>query len=415
MFKNKRAIGFIVLLMIIVGLAPVAQAKKSDVFTGVTTARQKVDGQNLQGAINKAEATALDIAVQNALGTLLSREVIAANLDFVYNTILSKTKDYIITYRVLGGIEDKDYYLIGVESKVDLKLLKKTLTHARLLNANKDKPVVLFFMVEKTPADLLPRYWWGKNQTSYHSFAEQIIVSQMQKKKFMIVGNSEKRPDPSFYNITFKSIYDTVAAKDLGRQMKADMIVFGKATSAEAINRMGEQRTFNSTIQLDGYNLETGEKVVTSFTQAAVTSETNEEGNTNAIIKAAEESVLDLSRKIDAYWVKTLRKERAFEVKIQGENFHSRFFELTQRIKQMPEIENLQPKEMGTDYGILEIFYKGTPSQFADTLILKTFEDFGFEFLEVSDQLVSIQLIDKGPSLIKKPDNDRNGFDDTLE
>ncbi|MCD4675854.1 MAG: hypothetical protein K8S18_07630, partial [Desulfobacula sp.] len=101
---------------------------------------------------------------------------------------------------------------------------------ARILNANQDKPVILFFIAEKTPSDLLPKYWWGNNPIPYQSLAEQIIISKMLQDRFIITGNDMERPDPSFYNITFNSIYDTAAARELGKKMKADMIVFGKAS-----------------------------------------------------------------------------------------------------------------------------------------------------------------------------------------
>ncbi|MFH2059972.1 MAG: hypothetical protein ABIJ59_13840 [Pseudomonadota bacterium] len=402
MVNKRTTIGFMLLCTSIFFIAGYSFAKKNEgIYTSVTTGRRMVVDHNIQEAQKNAETDALEIALQNAFSTLVPNQVLAANLEFFYDRILSRTKDYIITYKVLGNIENKGHYLVGVESKVDLNLLEKTLIDARILNANKDRPVILFFIVEQKPFDLNPKYWWGDNIEPYHSLAEKMLADQMTKEGFMIIGNSVLRPDPSFYNIVFQSISDTAAAIDLGRQMKADMIVFGNVVSKEAINRMGEERTFNAIIHLDGYNLETGEKVVNSQIEAVVKSETNKEGNTNAIAKAAALSARDLIDKIDAYWAENLRKEHSFEVKIEGDNFHPRYLALTRRFKQMPGIENMQPKEMGSSYGIIDMFYKGKASQFANALMLKTFDDFGFEFLEVSDHLVSIRLIEKGQNTLQ--------------
>jgi hypothetical protein len=402
MFKKTAGIAFIVLLVgIVLTLEPSFAAKRPEVLTGVTTGKRMIINHNIQQAKQKAVSDALKVAVENAFATLVSRQVFASKLDFFYDQVLSNTSDYIITYRVLGGIENKGYYLVGVESKVDLALLEKILTDARILNANQDKPSILFFIVEKTPLDLLPRFWWGKNPIPYQSFAEQIIINKMIQDRFIITGNGMERPDPSFYDITFNSIYDIAAAKKLGREMKADMIVFGKAVSSEAINRMGEEKTFNARINLEGYNLETGEKVVTSQTQAVAKSDTDQEGNIKAIVKAATLSARDLSEKINAYWAQNLRKEHAFDVKLEGDNFLPRFIALKQRFKQMPGIENMQPKEMGSNYAVLEVFYKGKSSQFADAVMLKTFDSFGLEILSVTDDLVTIKFIEKeeAPSL----------------
>lgn len=402
---NKRTIhsvmllGFCILFFVNDSFAD----KDTQVYTCVTTARRPVINQNIQEAGQFAEKDALDVALQNAFSTLVPNQIFASNLDFFYNRVLSKTKDYIITYKVLGAIENKNHYIVGIESKIDLNLLEKTLIEAKILNINKGRPVILFFISEQTVSDAEPKTWWNDSPELYSSLAEQVIADQMTQEGFMIIGNSSQRPDPSFYNIVFQSTSDTVAAIDLGRQMKADMIVFGSVVSQKAINRMGEEKTFNAVIHLDGYNIETGEKTITSQIEAVVKSETHEEGNINAIAKAAVLSARDLIDKIDAYWTQNLRKEHSFEVKIQGDKFHPRYLALTRRFKQMSGIENMQPKEMGSNYGILEMLYKGKATQFANALMLKTFDDFGFEFLEVSDNLVSIHLIEKDKDIGVKP------------
>ncbi len=121
----------------------------------------------------------------------------------------------------------------------------------------------------------------------------------------------------------------------------------------------------------------------------------DEQGNIQAIVKAAALSAQDLSEKIGTYWTQNLRKEHVFDIRIEGENFLPRFIALKQRFKQMSGIENMQPKEMGSNYAILEIFYKGKSSQFADAVMLKTFESFGLEILDVTDDIVFIRFIEK--------------------
>jgi len=396
MVKKTTGVSFIVLLIVMGILAGSSfAAKDAAVSIGVTTSKRMIINHNIQQAKQKAVSDALDLAVQNAFAELVSRRVFAASLEFLYDQVLPHASDYIITYRVLGGIENKNDYLVAVESKVDINLLEKTLTDAKILNVNQNKPVILFFVAEKTPSDLLPRFWWGKNPIPYQSLAEEIIINKMLQDRFLITGNGQDRPDPSFYNIIFKSIYDIAAAKALGREMKADMIVFGKASSSEAINRMGEEKTFNAEINMEGYNLETGEKAVISQVQAVALNDMDQEGNNQAIVKAAILSAQDLSEKIDAYWTQNLRKEHSFDVRLEGDNFLPRFIALKQRFKQMSGIENMQPKEMGSNSAVLEIFYKGKASQFADAVMLKTFDSFGLEISDVTDSLVIIKFIEE--------------------
>jgi len=396
MLKKINFMGFIVLFISIIFISEtLSAAQDSSILMGVTTGKRKIINNNLQQTEQSAISDALDIAVQNAFAKIVSKQALASNLDFFYHQVLSHASDYIITYQVLGGIESKGYYLVAVESKMDMFKLEKTLTDARIINANKEKPVILFFIAEKTPSDLLPNYWWGKNPIPYQSFTEKIIIDKMIQDRFIVTGNDTVRPDPSFYNITFNSIYDVDAAKDLGKKMDVDLIVFGKAASAEATNIMGQEKTFNAQISLEGYNVETGEKVLTSEVQAVAKSDTDSEGNIQALFKAASLSAVDLSAKIDAYWTRHLRKEHSFDVTIKGENFLPRFIALKQEFQQMSEIENMQPKEMGSNYAVMQIFYKGNSSQFADAVMLKTFDSFGLEFSDITDTLVTIKFIEK--------------------
>ena len=414
MLKRITIISFLAMLTgWVFCIGPVPAAAKADVLTGVTTGKRRVINHNIQQAKKKAVEDALETALQNAFASLVSRQVFAANLDFFYEQILSETSDYIQAYQVLGGVESKGFYLVGVETKVDLALLEKKLTDARILNAVKDKPTILFFIAEQTQEDLVPRYWWGNNPEPYFSDAEQVIADQMRKDNFMITGHGMERPDPSFYNITFDTVYDIAAAKDLGVQMKADMIVFGKAVSSEAINRMGDERTFDAAISLEAYHLETGEKAVALRANAAATSQVPVVGHTNAVKNAAALAASDLSKKLSTYWVDQLRREHAFDVRIEGMDFLPRFIALKQRFQQMPGIENMQPKEMGSGYALLEIFYKGKPAQFADSVMLKTFDGFGLEILDVSDTLITIRFIEKQePSLFD--DNRPEGIGDPV-
>lgn len=396
MLKKTAVIGILVVLACTVCLDSVYAARQSGVLTGVTTGKRRIINSNIQQAKRNAVDDALDMALQNAFAGLVSRQVFAANLDFFYNRILSRASDFIIAYRVLGGIESNGYYLVGVETRVDQARLEKKLTDARIINPNKDKPTILFFIAEKTPDDLLPKYWWGNNPLPYSSVAEEIIINRMKSDRFMITGEGPERPDPAFYNVTFGSIYDINAAKDLGIEMKADMVVFGRSTSTEAINRMGEEKTFNAVITLEAYHLDTGEKVVETRVEEAAKSDMSTQGYLSSIRKAAETAARDLAEKIDTYWAGQLRKEHAFDVRIEGMKFLPRFIALKKQLRQMNQIENMQPKEMGSNFALLEVFYKGKPEQFADTVMLKTFDDFGLEILDVSENLVTIRFIEKG-------------------
>ena len=140
----KRQIGWVVAIFcaVLLTMDPAFAAGTAKSLTGVTAGQGKISGENIPRAKQRAVKEALGIAVQNAFASLVSRQVFGANLEFLYGRILPRASDYVITYRVMGGVQHRGYYLVGVESKINLDLLEKHLTDARILNVATDKPEI---------------------------------------------------------------------------------------------------------------------------------------------------------------------------------------------------------------------------------------------------------------------------------
>ena len=386
-------------------LPPALQAADNpDVLTGVTTGQQKIYKQNITAAKKRAVDQALSQAVQNAFAAIVSRQVFASNLEFLYDRLLPGARDFVTTYRVLDSIQYKDSYLVGVESKINLDLLERRLQEARILKSGKDKPTVLFFIAEQTPEDILPKYWWGNNPEPYTSLADTELKKALTGNRVAFTVKGRDFPDPSYYNITFSSIYDEAAAMDLGRALKADLVFIGKAGASESFNRMGDEKAFDAVVDIRGYDLASGTAVIHTKTNATATSQTEAEGIVQALTQAAGAAGQELMQKIDQFWSQTLRKENSFNVAIEGENFLPRFLALKRRFQNIRDIQNMQPREIGSSHAVMEITYKGSPEQFANAVLLKTFEGFGIEIAEVSEEGIHIRFVetreDAGPEEI---------------
>ena len=174
------------------------------------------------------------------------------------------------------------------------------------------------------------------------------------------------------------------------------MVVLGKAGASESFNRMGDAKAFDAAIELKVFDTASEKEVLQVKTDATASSQTEQEGVTASLTQAAGKAGLDLSEKIDAFWSQNLRKESHFDVAVEGENFLPRFIALKQRFKEIQEIVNMQPKEIGSSSAVMEILYKGSPEQFADAVLLKTFEGFGLEISDVTPEMVTIRFVEEG-------------------
>ncbi len=395
MGTQKQAIMAVIFLGVLLLIDTSFAARSEDLALYVTMGRQKIAGQDIAGAKQKAVEDALELALQNAFASLVSHPVFAGNLAFLYERLLPQTATYVDTYRVMEGMEKNGDYLVGVESKINLEKLEKELTEAGIIHAVTDKPLVLFLIAEQTPKDILPRYWWGNNPEPYSALSETIILKILADNRFKLTGMGPDRPLPSSHNILFSSIYDHTAAMDLGRALNADLVVLGKANASESVNRMGDEKVYDAVIELKGYDLASGKEVITSVSQASAKNTADQEVAAEALTAVAGLAAQDLLQQLDNFWSKSLRQENAFDVFIEGENFLPRFIAVKKGIKEIRETENLQPREIGSANAVMEILFRGGSKQFADALMLKTFDGFGIEIVEVTDQAVSIRFIEQ--------------------
>ncbi len=369
-----------------------SQALAADVLTHVTTGSGEIRGQDPSSAKQKAVKQALGQAVEQAVAQLVSRDVFASNLEFLYSRILPATQDYVVIYRVMAGMAYNNRYLVSVESKINQALLEKQLKIAGLIKTGTDYPVVLMLMAEESPDTPLPRAWWTGDTGPYTSPAETTIKAILQQHRILFARSDTIHPDPTSYNITFTSPYDTQAAMDLGRVLKADLIVLGKAITWESANRMGDQRTFDANIDLTVFDIKTQAQVLHTAAKSTAKSRMEYEGAAQALEEAAEKAGMDLAQKIETFWRQALRREKQFDLIIEGDQFLTRFISLKRRMRDIRDIENMQPKEIGAKHAVMGMTFKGNASQFANALLLKTFEGFGLEILEVTDDQVKIRF-----------------------
>lgn len=380
-------------LFIAVTITALPQAGFADVITHVTTGAQKIKGQNLSGAKQQAVTNALEQAVEFAFAKLVSPDVFAANLEFLHTRLLPAAQDFVVTYRVLNGIEYQGRYLVGVESKISLDMMENQLKKSRIIKTGQDKPVVLLLIAEETPDAPSPLHWWSIGAEPYTSSAEAVIRQQLQSNRIPFARQPSVYPA---HTIAFNSAYDAGAAMALGKALKADMVVLGKAHAAESANRMGDQRTFDADIDLTVYALESKAKVGRITTNATAKSEDEYQGTAQAMDKAAAIAGKDLTQQINTYWNQAMRKEHRFDLTLEGDNFLTRFIALKRRMRDIRDIENMLPKEIGSHHAVMEVHFKGSARQFADAILLKTFQGFGIEIQEVTDDQVKIRFTETG-------------------
>ncbi|WP_320043162.1 hypothetical protein [uncultured Desulfobacter sp.] len=362
----------------------------------ITIGRHKISGQDTFGAKKAAVTDALEKAVQSAFVSVVSQKKLGENLDFLYDQLLAHTMDFVSTYQVINGRAHNGAYLVGVESKISLDRMKKRLHESGFFNQARNNPKVLLLIAEQGPGDMYPRCWWwqpdGQSHPPLASIAEKSLQALFDQSRIPLVVTGNNYPDPASYHVVFSAMDDQAAAMALGQALEADMVVLGMASAQQSANRMGDEKTFEADVSFTMLDM-ASQKAELHTAANATAKSTDARGAEQALVQAADNAGLALKKKIEGFWAQALKEKRAFDLYVEGDNFLTRFIALKHQLKDIREIEDISPRELGSSHAIMEVSYKGTPAQFANAVMLKTFEEFGIEVSVVTDDAVKIKFV----------------------
>ncbi|MCK5100020.1 MAG: hypothetical protein KAR45_18060, partial [Desulfobacteraceae bacterium] len=326
--QNIRLIIFFLLIpfLFFISTENVQSKQSQKIFTTIATGTRVITSEFSPQIKKEAVFNALKASVERAVAEVLSPEVFASSLKILNDNILANPSKYIVNYSVLAELKDGTKYVAAVKTRVDLTLLKKYLKKYEIIKSTREKPAVLLLISEQTEQDILPNYWWGNNPLPYNSFVRNEIISFLIDKEFIFVGENIGKNDLEKYEIRFDSIYDTVAAIKLGEKLKADIVIMGKAKSFEALNRMGEEKTYEADISLEMFNVSTQNRIKTFELKATANDLDSDEGNKSALEKAGKLAAEEISTGATKYWEENiLKKEQNIETRIEGEDYLSSF------------------------------------------------------------------------------------------
>lgn len=379
------------------------ETKENGAVEIIALGRETIKKDDLPGAKDKAVNQALAFAVEQAVTGILTRTDITANLELLYDKVILNAADYVITYRVLTEMKSRNRFLVAVESQVDARGLESFFTKLGILEREGDNPTLLLLIAEQVPGEILPRYWWGKNPLPYESASEQAAARLLETKGFHLIGIAPPRPVPEKLGVTFSYINNVDSAVEFARELKADIVVLGRAAAQPSSNVMGEERTYEAEITLEAFGVESGAMVASVKHSAAVTNTVGTIGYKNALTQVGTQAGEGLATVISRYWNNAQHGPQPIETRIEGTDYLSSFILLRRILNQMDGIDDIQTKELGSKQAVVDIVYQGGARKLADALMLKNFNSFGIEISDVADNSLTIRFVTENNTQPVKP------------
>ncbi len=355
------------------------------------------------GKIYKEDsASARKQAIENSLVSAVVRVAVGLIPPESYNRTFQtlnealddQTSKFIQDYKVLAESKVKNLYKVMVEAKISVADLTKYLSNAGIMTEGKSLSKILILVSEQNLEDTSPKYWWGHQPLVSKTFSNISLVKALKSKGFPVIDARHIPQTAPFDEKYNKPDLDKSEAVDIGRVLKADVVIFGKAVVERTQNVLETNiRSFKGIVSVQAVRTDTGE-VIAATTQSAVTANADEAvGAGNALSAAGTLAAETLSGRILAAWQKKEAQSNAIEIVVEGTNNLTSFEKFIRIIKEIPTVNNLQIKELKAKQAVVALEFKGNAKKLADTLMLRSYESVGINIYEVSKNHLRIELL----------------------
>jgi hypothetical protein len=188
------------------------------------------------------------------------------------------------------------------------------------------------------------------------------------------------------------------AALRWGRQIGADVVVLGNAVAQGTGNVSGTgTHAVEARVSLRALRVDTAESIG-SFQAANAAVHRNEEtAGMDALELATSDIAEELSRQIAAGWRGESSHTRLVKLFVTGIEKYADFVQLRRTLKnEITGTKNVYLRGIRTEEAQVDVEVQGTARMLAEELVLKNFNDFGINVVEVGQNTIRLSLIPKG-------------------
>jgi len=362
--------------------------------TVVVIGTGKIYKENSASARKKAIENSLVSAVESVAIDLIPPESLHQTFQSFNEALYHQTGKFIQGYKVLAEFKIKNAYRVMVEVNVSIAGLTKLMSDARIMSGGKSLPKILVLVSEQNLEDTSPKYWWGKKAVLEEMFSVSAFIETMRSKGLPVLDHPSIAQNASIIDGYDKPDLDEKEAVNLGRALKADIVIVGKTIIDQAQNIMGKDiRSFKGIVSARAILTDTGEEIAT-ITQSAVTANADETiGARKALSAAGSLAGETLASQIIDAWQRKDEQTNIIGIVVEGTDNLAKFEKFIRIINKISGVKNLQIKELKANETVISVEFKGNAKTLADALMLKSYESVGINIYEVSKNHLRVELI----------------------
>jgi DNA-binding cell septation regulator SpoVG len=357
----------IVLLMLSFPLSFVpVYAQEKIRATGMATIHEN----SVDVARDKALENAQRNAVEEKAGVMVTSFSEVENFQLKMDQILSESKGFINTYKIVSEEKVGDTYSVTIEADVGVGRLKDRMAAVNLIMARKSRPRLMMLFNEKTQKDAVAE----ASMTKY-------FISQGFK---LVNSDSGKKPEENHSTGDNRK-----QIKGLAHSYGAEVVILAKVESTTRAFKIGDVEVSNNEVIVSGkvVNGDTGEIIATG-------SRTRK----GDIKVATEQAAVDLAKEIKEQilerWSSELSNTVSVKLLVYGLNTYkdlSRFKELLSA--GVKGVNQIHQRSYASGEVELDIEMKGNTQSLADDLAAMKLDKRSVKIIEITPNRIEARII----------------------
>jgi len=352
-------------------------------------------GDNTANARDQAVQDALRMAVEQAVGTMVSSETLVQNYETLRDEIYARTQGYVQRYDIVDETVVDNLYRVTIEARVAQGRLENDIMALGLLMSRKNMPRVMIMVAEQNIGMTYYAFWWGiRTGAAELTVTENTLMEVLGQKGFQVVDHAVRSgtvavADP--YRIT--SLTDD-AIREIGVLFDAEVVIYGKALAKLAGAVQGtSMKSVQADVSLRAVNTGNGRVLASAIHHAAAVHPSEVAAGTKALQQAARAAAEALMAQIVDRWNQDVISGGTVELVISGIRSYShlvRFKETLQ--KEIRGIKGVHQRDFKDQHATVDVTTTASTQMLADEIVKQSYGSFAVDVVRISQNRIALEM-----------------------
>lgn len=354
-----------------------------------------IAGNNMAMARNQAINDALRKAVEEAVGSMVSAEMISLKFQLLDDQVYSKPQGYIQNYKVISEKPTGNLYQLTVQATVATDILKDDLSALGFLFTRKNMPKIIIMVAEQNIGQESFSYWWGAQEGQAGlTVTENALMENLIERGFNVIDHSAVGDKADIDNAYRLENITKEAIKIIGNLYDAEVVIYGKALSRPVDRAMNSPTvSAEAEISLRAINTKNGEIIASVLVQGSAMHINDVTAGAEALRRTMDSLSEDLIIQIVDGWSKEASVVTTIKMAISGIKSYTNFIRFKDILqKDVRSVKVVHHRSSGPGVATLDIEIKGSAQELADELTMISYEGFAIDITDITPESVDIKM-----------------------